>query len=55
MLRQFRLTFEQIMRIVAGIAFCAMLTAIFWQAATMYTYTAPMKSQPRPSRIHMQP
>lgn len=54
MLRQFRLTFEQVMRIVAAIAFGAMVAAIFWRAATLSAYTAPMKSQPVPSRIHMQ-
>jgi hypothetical protein len=34
-LRQFRLTFALTMQIVSGIAFCAMLGAIFWRAATM--------------------
>jgi hypothetical protein len=37
-----------------AIAFCAMLAAIFWHAATMSAYTAAMKSQAQPSRIHMQ-
>ena len=55
MLRQFRLTFESALRIVAAIAFCAMLAAIFWRAATMPAYTAPMKSQVMSSRFHMQP
>jgi hypothetical protein len=55
MLRQFRLTSERVLRIVAAIAFCAMLAAIFWRAATMPAYTAPMKSQVMSSRFHMQP
>jgi hypothetical protein len=42
------------MRIVSAIAFCAMLFVIFWRAETS-TYTAAMKSQALPSRIHMQP
>ncbi len=35
MLRQFRLTSTPVLRIVAAIAACAMLGAIFWQAETI--------------------